>query len=174
LLLLLQESSAGSTFTVRLLNPLGPRLNPLSFSETCGILNLKPSEFSMGRYVSQNPGIEGNYTYRSTHDPVVHAEIQLIFHMAANDLNDVFSIYRRSKNNCFLCAAFTELYNNIERRGRHGHLYSHWTVPELSRLPESKIVKVSAAILKVNGTLRRLILDPLSTIPKKPLGIIHL
>jgi OTT_1508-like deaminase len=155
---------------VPLLNPRGPRLNPLSFSEACGILNLKPSEFIMGRYVSKNPEIEGNYTYRSTHDPVVHAEIQLIFHMAANDLKDIFPYIGGSKNNCFLCAAFIELYNNIETRGRHGHLYSHWTVPEFSRLPESEIVKVSAAIANVNGTLRRLLLDPLSAIPKKSIA----
>jgi len=90
----------------------------------------------------------------------VHAEMQLlspyIQAMATNDLTVRY--IGCSKNSCFLCWHFWDLFANIKTRGCHGKLYHLWGLPDLEGLATAQIQRVVISVQVVEGLVKRQIL----------------
>lgn len=91
----------------------------------------------------------------------VHAEMQLlpsyIQAMATNDL--VVQYIGCSKNSCFLCWHFLDLFAGIKTRGCHGKLYNLWGLPDFEGVITGQMERVVASVRDVEGLVERQILD---------------
>lgn len=91
----------------------------------------------------------------------VHAEMRLlpsyIQAMATNDL--VVQYIGCSKNSCFLCWHFLDLFAGIKTRGCHGKLYHLWGLPDFEGVTTAQMERVVASVRDVEGLVERQILD---------------
>lgn len=91
----------------------------------------------------------------------VHAEMQLLpSYIQAMTTNDLVVRYIGcSKNSCFLCWRFLDLFASIKTRGCHGKLYHLWGLPDLEGVTTAQIQRVVASVRDVEGLVKRQILD---------------
>ena len=91
----------------------------------------------------------------------VHAEMRLlsayIRAMATNDL--VVQYIGCSKNSCFLCWHFLDLFAGIKTRGCHGKLYQLWGLPDFEGVTTAQMERVVASVRDVEGLVERQLLD---------------
>jgi OTT_1508-like deaminase len=89
-----------------------------------------------------------------------HAEIQIILHLAVEDLiDDVFSYIGCSKYSCVLCWEFLAGFGRLRTRGCHDTLYHLWTVPETGGLPAKQNRRIVKALCHVQDELKHKLLE---------------
>ena len=150
---------------VRVPKPISKNYSPLNLAQTFSLLGLELSDSVFKKHISKNISLKKAVTdfaglqNQSAH---IHAEVQLLFFLAENQIRNVFPFVGGSKRSCFLCAAFIKVYGNIQTRGSHGHLYSKWIVPRIEILPEEEAARMSSSLDNMYQGLRRQLLCPLS------------
>jgi hypothetical protein len=91
----------------------------------------------------------------------VHAEMKLlspyIRAIATNAL--VVQYIGCSKNSCFLCSHFLDLFAGLKTRGCHGKLYQLWGLPGFEGVTSAQMEQVVASVRDVESLVKRQILD---------------
>lgn len=90
----------------------------------------------------------------------IHAEMRLLpSYIQAVDRGElVFQYIGCSKNSCFLCWHFLDLFAGIKTRGCHGKLYNLWGLPTFEGVPTTQLQRVVASVRAVEGLVERQIL----------------
>jgi hypothetical protein len=104
------------------------------------------------------PGTEAKFAKTQTQHPHVHAEIQLLFHLATNKIMGVITYVGASKLPCVLCATVLQIEGTLTCRISHDHLYPRWMVPDLKTLPRDVRSRVWTVIARLRETLRATLL----------------
>lgn len=150
---------------VRVPKPIKKNCSPLSLAQTFSLLGLKLSDSAFKKHISKNISLKNavrDFASLQNQSAYIHAEVQLLFFLAGNQISDAFPFLGGSKRCCFLCAAFIKVYRNIQTRGSHGHLYSKWIIPQIGILPEEEAARMSSSLDIMYQGLRRQLLCPLS------------
>jgi len=104
----------------------------------------------------------------------VHAEIQLVFHIAKTigslaTMKEVYPYIGCSKLCCFLCYVFILSFGQggslFRIRGCHGKVYPSWSLPNADGLQENMATELHAALLNTLNILVREMKKPVTLIP---------
>jgi hypothetical protein len=153
----------GYTFKINTLRMPSParvpveRLNVLSALERAGV----PDGHLVIQDIKNRPRIEAKFAKTQTQYPHVHAKIQLLFHLARNNIMGAFTYVGASKLPCVLCATMLEIEGTMTCRMSHEHLYSRWMVPDIKTLPRDVRSRFWTVIAKLRETLRTTLLSVL-------------
>ncbi|KAK3046078.1 hypothetical protein LTR09_012416 [Extremus antarcticus] len=90
----------------------------------------------------------------------VHAEVQLLFHLAGSGITGVYPYIGTSKLPCVLCAELLKAEGTLKCRQSHEHLYTKWMVPEIKTLPREAEQRMWVAIDKMKEAFRLHLLSP--------------
>jgi hypothetical protein len=150
----------GYTFKINTLRVPSParvpneRLNVLSALERASV----PDGHLVIQDIKNRPGTEAKFAKAQTQHPHVHAEIQLLFHLATNKIMGAFTYVGASKLPCVLCATMLEIEGTLTCRMSHDHLYPRWMVPDIKTLPQDIRNRFWTVIAKLRETLRTTLL----------------
>jgi hypothetical protein len=150
----------GYTFKINSLRVPSPahvpkeRLNVLSALERAGV----PDGHLVIQDIKNRPGTEAKFAKAQTQLPHVHAEIQLLFHLATNKIMGASTYVGASKLPCVLCATVLEIEGMLTCRMSHDHLYPRWMVPDIKTLPRDVRSRFWTVIAKLRETLRTTLL----------------
>lgn len=104
----------------------------------------------------------------------VHAEIQLVFHIAKTigslvTMKEIYPYIGCSKLCCFLCYVFILSFGQggslFRIRGCHGKVYPSWSLPNADRLQENMATELYSALRKTLDILVREMKKPVTLIP---------
>ena len=127
---------------VRVPKPIKKNCTPLSLAQTFSLLGLELSDSAFKKHISKSISLKNamrNFASLQNQSAYIHAEVQLLFFLADNQIRDAFPFVGGSKRSCFLCAAFIKVYRNIQTRGSHGHLYSKWIILKLEYCQKKRL-----------------------------------
>jgi hypothetical protein len=150
----------GYTFKLNTLRVPSParvpkeRFNILSALERAGV----PDGHLVIQDIKNRPGTEAKFAKAQTQYPHVHAEIQLLFHLATNNIMGAFPYIGASKLPCVLCATMLEIEGMLTCRISHDHLYPRWMVPNMKTLPRDVRNRFWTVVAKLRETLRTTLL----------------
>jgi hypothetical protein len=117
-------------------------------------------------------------TRKTISEAKIHAEVQLIYHIALNPSKLPPRVIASSKDACYLCNAFIQMQGKVHISRTHGRLYPSWRLPSVPKLAnlEQRFnavlktqIRASIAILNQRGC-RTVYPDPnestLSSLPR--------
>jgi hypothetical protein len=73
-------------------------------------------------------------TRKTLAEAKIHAEIQLLYHIALNPSKFPPRVIASSKDACFLCNAFITMHGKVHMSRTHGRLYPGWRLPVVPNL----------------------------------------
>jgi hypothetical protein len=132
------------------------KLNVLSALKRAGV----PDGHLVVQDYKSRPGAEAKFIKAQAQEPHVHAEIQLLFHIAKKKIPGVCPYVEISKLPCVLCATILEIEGTLTCRKSHEHFYSRWMVPDMKILPQDVRSRFWTVIAKLRQTLRTTLLSP--------------
>lgn len=107
----------------------------------------------------EDPKITTELSDEFTKKLVVHAEIQVCFHLLCYDVPS-FPYLGISKKTCYMCHLFLTELKVFESRPSHGQLHPHWTLPRLARVDERQMFALLKAHRAVKQGLAEIISNP--------------
>jgi hypothetical protein len=126
------------------------KLNVLSALKRAGV----PDGHLVVQDYKSRPGAEAKFTKAQAQEPHVHAEIQLLLHLAKKKIPGVCPYIGISKLPCVRCATILETEGTLTCRKSHEHFYSRWMVPDMKTLPQDVRSRFWTVIAKLRQTLR--------------------
>ncbi|KAE9392867.1 hypothetical protein BT96DRAFT_259497 [Gymnopus androsaceus JB14] len=111
---------------------------PFNLSKIFRLLQQPLTEQTCRQFVNPKLNIariEEDFIVRQKQGLHVHAEVQIIQHLAqariAIDSADIFPYIGCSKLSCYMCQLFLDAYSSFKIRGCHGKLYNQWIIPDM-------------------------------------------
>lgn len=137
-----------------------PSQRPLTLSQTFKTLHLDLNSTTTKLVLGQNwtvPRIEREFAKRQKQKPSIHAEVQLLMFMNADELSasGSFPYLGCSKLSCFLCDRFVRSLGRFTTRGCHGRLFKSWTVPSVDGLLPGSADRIAEALTSVQNEIKR-------------------
>jgi len=125
-------------------------VNILSAMREVGV----PSNHPVAQAYNNNPGAKAKFAKKRKQHAHVHAEVQLLFHLAKNRIQDMFPYVGASKLPCVLCATLLKVEGKLDCRKSHDHFYEKWMVPEIETLPRDIRQDMWGVIARLRDSLR--------------------
>lgn len=133
---------------------LEERLTVLSALERASI----PDSYLVIQDIKNRLGSEAKFAKAQTQYPYVHAEIQVLFHLATNKIIGAFTYVRASRLLCVLCATMLKIEGILTCRMSYNYLYPRQMVPDIKTLPRDVRSRFWTVIAKLRETLRATLL----------------
>lgn len=118
-----------------------------------------PSNHPAARAYNNKPGAEAKFAIKQNQHAYVHAEVQLLFYLAKNRIQDMFPYVGASKLPCVLCATLLRVEGKLECRESHDHFYEKWMVPEVETLPRDIRQDMWGVVARLRDCLRDALLS---------------
>lgn len=113
-----------------------------------------PTTHPVVRACGGKPKAERKFAEFQRQKTHVHAEMQLVFHMATEGIAGVHPYIGTSKLPCVLCAEFLKMDGTFSSQKSHEHLYTKWTMPRIDRLPPQGQERMRTIIEGMKRALR--------------------
>ena len=113
-----------------------------------------PSNHPVAQAYNNNPEAMAKFAKKRKQHAYVHAEVQLLFHLAKSRIQDMFPYVGASKLPCVLCATLLKVEGKLDCRKSHDHFHEKWMVPEIETLPHDIRQDMWVVIARLRDSLR--------------------
>ena len=139
---------------------LKPPQRPATLKQTLGMLMLDLNPSITKEVLGSDWTVsktEERFNKVQKHDFNVHAEVQMLMVLAANESvkSTLFPYFGCSKLSCFMCSRFIQAYGRFTTRGCHGHLFKPWTIPNTDGLLPGQPDRIAKALVSVQNELKK-------------------